>query len=269
MVAMLLSTLIVILVTSTFLAQNSFYSDVVQRTSLQESARGATSLITSELRGVGAGGIISALPDSVVYRVPLAVGGVCAVSGSETYVLLPLGEEVVEASEVDGYAVRAAADGRWTYTPAAWGSIYHSSGGAAAQTCALAGADTTGAAADFYRLDGLSASPAIEPGDLIMLFRETELKLGLSTLDSLSTALFWGPAGGTITEFATGLSASSAFSYRRAGQTTFQDQVVGAADLANIEAIRVFAAGVAPSNRPGRDSLTFDLTATVSLRNVH
>jgi len=265
---MLLATLVVILVTTVFLVQNEFYGDAVKRSALQENVRSAVSLVSSELRAVAAGGIVVAEPDSVVYRVPLTVGGVCAVSGTESYLLLPLEGDSVDATEVVGYAVRDAS-GDWTHTTASWASIFHSSGATPAATCEAAGADTVGARHDFYRLDGLVASPALQPGDLVMIYKQLEFKLGTSELDSISTAVFWGQAGGVITEFANSLSASSAFQYRLSGSTIFQDFVTGEGNLPNIVVIRFSAFGSVSASRANRDSLTFDLTISVPLGNAY
>lgn len=265
---MLLSTLVIMLVTSVFLVQNEFYSDAVKRSFLQENVRSAILVVSTELRGVAAGGIVEAEPDSVVYRVPLVVGGVCAINGTESYLLFPLDGQSVDASKVSGYAIRDAS-GDWTYTTATWASVYHSSGGTPAATCAAAGADTVGAQNDFYRLDGLTASPALQTGDLVTLFQELEFKIGTSELDSSTTAVLWGPAGGTITEFANSLSAGSAFQYRLSDRSTFQNRVTGVGNLNKIVVIRFSALGAVPASRANRDSLTFDLTVSVPLGNAY
>jgi hypothetical protein len=267
MVAMVLSTLVVALVTSVFLVQNGFYADAVKTSALHESVRSAVSLVSSQLRGVAPGGIVEAEADSVTFRVPLAVGGVCAVNGSETFLLLPTGGEGIDGEEVAGYAVQDDL-GLWSYTAEAWGSIYGSAGATPAGTCSLAGADTTGASADFYRLDGMVASPALQPGDLVMIYREATLRLGTSGLDGSSTALFTGPVGSTLTEFASGLTAASAFEYRFAGQTNWRDRVPGG-NKDRIATIRFSALGAVASSRASRDSLTFNLTVTVPLRNAN
>lgn len=264
---MLLSTLIVGLVTSVFLVQNEFYADAVKRSALQESVRGAVALVYSDLRGVGAGGIVSAESDSLTFRLPLVMGGVCEVSGSQTNLLLPTNGLGVDGAAVDGYAIRAG-DGSWTYTPAGWASFFHSSGLAPAQACALAGADTTGATADFYRLDGLVALPALRAGDLVMLYQERTLRLSPSGLDPGSIAVFTGRAGGTMVEFASGLTPSSAFQYQLDDPKHWRGFIRGMPKN-RIAVIRFHAVGAVVSSRMGRDSLLFNLTATVPLRNVN
>jgi hypothetical protein len=267
MVAMLLSTLVVGMVASVFLVQNEFYSDAVKRSTLHESVRGSASLVTEEIQEVFPGGVVAAESDSVTYRSPLAVGGVCGVNGAETYVLLPRGGGGVDAAEVSGYAVRDAA-GDWSFTPGAWATFYHSSGSGPAQRCRAAGADTTGATADFYRLDGLVASPALQVGDLIMIYREKTLRLATSTLDSVTTALFTGSAGSTLNEYASGLTPASGFQYRLANQSHWRDRVAGG-NRRRIDVVRFSARGAAVSARMGRDSITFNLTVSVRLQNAN
>ena len=267
-IAMSLGMVVTALVSSTFLVQNGFYSDLVRRSVLQENVRHAVSFVSSELREIAAGGIVEAEANSVVYRVPLAVGGVCAVIGTETYVYLPLeGVSLDDKSEVDGYATRDAS-GVWTYTEESWNKVHHSSGPTPALECEAGGADTVGVSNDFYRLDGLVATPAVQVGDVVLIYNEFVFKLGPSDLNSSGRAIFSGPAEGTLTEFGNGLSAGSAFEYRLSNSSTFQSQVTGG-DLSEIVAIRFIALGSAPASRGNRLSLTFDLTASVPLGNAY
>jgi len=268
MIAMSLGILVTILVSTTFLVQNEFYSDAVKRSALQENVRNAVSFVSSELREIAAGGILVAEADSVVYRVPLSVGGVCAVNGDETYVYIPLeGESLDDNSQVIGYATRDDS-GVWTYTADSWKKIHHSSGPIPALACEAGGADTVGVSNDFYRLDDLVATPALQVGDLILIYNELVFRLGASELNHASTAIFSGPPEAILTEFGNGLSAGSAFEYRLSTSSTFQSQVTGG-DLSNIVAIRFSAFGSAPASRGNRVPLTFDLTASVPLGNAY
>jgi len=267
MVAMLISTLLVSMVASIFLVQNEFYADAVKKATLHESVRSAVGLVSSELRGVPGGGIVAAEADSVTFRIPLVVGGVCGRSGSQTFVYLPTGGEAIDGGVVKGYGVRDET-GAWAFTPAGWSSIYQSSGDVPAQACRWAGADTTGGTGEFYRLDGLVASPGLQVGDLVMLYMERTLRLGPSDLDSESAALFTGPAGGGMMEFSTGLAPASSFQYRLTNQNNWRNRVAGG-NRGRVAVVRFSAQGAAPSSRAGRDSLTFSLTSTVFLRNVH
>lgn len=267
MVAMLISTLLVSMVASIFLVQNEFYADAVKRATLHESVRSAVALVSSELRGVPGGGIVAAEADSVTFRIPLVVGGICGRSGSETYVYFPTGGQAIDGAVVRGYGVRDDT-GAWAFTPAGWSSMYQSSGAMPAQACRWAGADTTGAMGEFFRLDGLVASPDLQAGDLVMLYMERTLRLGPSDLDSVSAALFTGLAGGGMTEFSSGLAPASSFQYRLLNQNNWRNRVAGG-NRGRVAVIRFSAHGAAPSSRVGRDSLTFNLTSTVFLRNAH
>ncbi len=266
LVALILSTVVVLLVTSVFVVQNDFFADVVRRSQLQESVRSGLSFVEQDLRAVPAAGVVTAEADRIVFRAPLTVGGVCAVGGTSTYLLFPLEGEGIDGAEVAGYAVRDTS-GAWTFTPATWAALYAASGSGPAQTCAFAGADTTGATADFYELRGLSAVPPLQAGDLVMLYAEREIRIDTSALDSTRLGLFRGPRGGTLTELATGLSSTAAFAYQVRGRTGFQSQVLGG-DLARITAVRVTLAGIVPATTAGRDPYTFTLVGTVSLRNT-
>lgn len=267
LIATVLSTVVVMLVTSVFLVQNQFYSDTVNRSMLHESIRGATALVSSDLGGVSVGGILTAEDDEVVFRTPLLIGGVCGERNGEAYVFFPVSEEEVDVAAVKGFGIRSSSL-PWTYTPAEWESIRGSSGGYAAQVCAEEGADTTGAAAHFYRLAGISSSPPVQVGDLIMLFREVELKLAPSTLVPGARAIYRGQPGDPLMEVATGLSAGSGFEYEVTNKKGYRDRVTGLGNLKRIERIRFSFEGVAPAARPDRDSLSFNLTRTVPLRDV-
>jgi hypothetical protein len=265
---MILSSVVVILVTSVFLVQNQFYADTVARASLHENVRGATSFITGQLKTVASGGVVVAEADSVVFRFPLVVGGVCDTVSTQTYLMFPMDGEGVDGTQVDGYGTRDPSDGEWTFTDATWGSIFNSSGSGPAGYCGAEGADTVGATADFFRLDGLSASPALGHGDVVMLYQERVFKLAVSTLDPSSFGVYYGPNGGTLMELATGLSETSAFQYLRAGRSSYDDRVTGVSGLAAIEVIRLSAVGIAPPANPARDSLNFELAITVPLKNA-
>ena len=80
--ALTLSSVIVGLVSSVFLAQNDFYRLVVQRTRVQDNLRVVTDLIASEIRGASNGGVITAESRRFVVRLPLTVGGVCHGQGA-------------------------------------------------------------------------------------------------------------------------------------------------------------------------------------------
>ena len=207
-------------------------------------------------------------PDAVAFRVPLLMGGVCGIDAQKTYLFFPVGENPVDFSMMSGYAIKdPSAD--WRYQPAQWSSVYHSAGGAAALACAQSGADTTGATNGFFRLDGLASAPAIKVGDLVMLYQEVEVRLSSSKLNPGTRGVFRGPAGGVLTEVATGISGGSGFEYGLADRDGFQNRVNGNGNLRRIDRVRFLLESIAPASSPERDSLTFDLSLTVPLRNVN
>ncbi|NNM07139.1 MAG: hypothetical protein HKO65_18750 [Gemmatimonadetes bacterium] len=268
LVAMVLSTVIVSLVTSTFLAQNRFYTDAMNRAGIQESVRGAMSRASSDLHAVFRGGIVSGDPTSVVFRLPILVAGVCAVDDQKTFAFLPMDAAHRSLLAATGYGLRAGkAD--WRYEPASWSSVYHSSGESAAEACARSGADTVGAVSAFARLDGLAPSGTLLPGDLVTVYEDVELKIAPSKLRPGTRALFRGPVGDVLAEVATGLSGASRFEYGRTGRTGFRSRVSGKGNLARIDRVRIYLEGSAPASSGGRDDLTFELTQTVPLRNAN
>lgn len=268
LVAMVLATVVVMLVTSAFVVQNRFYSDAIKRTGLHESVRGATFLLSADLRGVSEGGVVVADEDVLAVRAPVLIGAVCGLDGNKAYVFLPAEEAELKAEAVDGFAVKDARS-EWRYTNGEWNGVFHSSGGEAAGTCARSGADTTGAVGNFFRLDGLSSSPSPKVGDLVMLFRELEFRLAPSALVPGSRALFRGPRGEPLTELATGFSSRAGFEYALAGRDDFRNRINGRGNLGRVDRVRLHLEAIAPASDPQRDSLTFDLTLTLPLAHAN
>ena len=58
-IAMLLSSLVIVLVATTFLVQNQYYASQVLRAGAQDNARATTELIASEVRSVMRDGIVA------------------------------------------------------------------------------------------------------------------------------------------------------------------------------------------------------------------
>jgi prepilin-type N-terminal cleavage/methylation domain-containing protein len=267
LIAMVLSSVVVMLVTSVFVVQNRFYSQVVNRASLHESVRTSAALVSSDLRGLASGGVVAAEPDSLVIRAPLAMGVVCGVDQREAYVFLPLGGSAFRADEVSGYGLRDPA-GSWSYTSADWSSVHRASGSGPAGVCAGVGAEVEGASEDFHRLDDLAGSGALKVGDMVMVFQERVLKIGVSALDPSSKAIYRGRPGGTLAEVATGLSEESGFWYGTPAEQGLRRWVRGRGNLEGVNKIQFVAAGAAPSGRLGVSPSTFQLTVTVPPKNV-
>ncbi len=213
LVAMVLSTVVVMLVTSVFLVQNRFYSDAMKRSGLHESVRSATTLISSDLHGVSEGGVVAADPDAVTFRSPLLMGGVCGVDGQKTYLFLPVEGEFRDATQCKWLCCqtpvfRVASTRPLRGTPS---TILPAKRRPRSVPCP--GPIRPEAVSKFFRLDGLDASLAVQVGDLVMLYEEVEVRFAPSQLHPGSRGVFRGPIGGRLTEVATGMSGDSGFEY--------------------------------------------------------
>ncbi len=163
-------------------------------------------------------------------------------------------------------AIRNMSAGTWDYRNAAWSAL---NGGmtSAASECAGAGADTSGVVSQFRMIDQLEGlyGSAPTPPAVLMLFRETTFKIQSSVLDPAVLALFRGNYGQPLVEFATGLAATAKFQYRTGG-TTYADTVT-AAQVSNIDAVRIVADARMPPETGGAGDVTFGWSVNVALRN--
>ncbi len=234
LIAMTIASVLVILVSSIFLAQNRFYTGSVFRTRADDAIRTATEFMTGELRTAPVGGFVVAEPRRMVTRVPLTLGAICDQRGVNARVYLP-GLSGLDPAAVSGYAVRDSLDA-WAYTAGDWSDIARSRGSAAARVCRSEAIDTVGIVDEFVvmRLD------ASDEGDLVMIYRELEYRIAPSMLDAGTLALFQGEAGGTLIELASGFQRDSRFEYRVG--STFSTSVTSRLD--SIEEVRLtFVAG--------------------------
>ena len=74
-VALTISSLIVVLVSTVFLVQNRYYALQLQRSRAHDNARTATDLVSADLRSVMRGGFVLAERKRMVVRTPM--GGRC------------------------------------------------------------------------------------------------------------------------------------------------------------------------------------------------
>lgn len=267
-VALLLSTILVLLVWSVFLAQNELYQDVVRRSGVHDDARSVAELVASEVRPTPDGGFVVAEPEQLVLREPLSMGVVCGVQGNRIWTYLPRSSAGLDTASVTGYGVRDS-DGTWAFYPDTWNSLADGSGSGVANQCASEGFEITGLdASHFHRLQGPGNTPTPPPeaGDAFMLFRDLELRFATSTLDPDHTALYRGTYGETLVEYATGLAPDSGFQYRLRGEDDFSPEITGG-DLDEINAVRVTAVAVAGDQGGGLDSYEYRLVRDVPTRN--
>jgi len=266
LIALTISTILVGLVTSVFVAQGDLYDDVVRRSEAHADVRSVVDLVAGDVRGGSEGSFVVAAADQMVLRVPVTVGIVCDIQGSAVFTYLPRSGAGLDTASVAGYAFRDAA-GVWSYVADTWNGLYNSSGTAVKDECGTAGMDTTAVpAAHFVEMGGPGSHTYARAGAPILLHRDLELRLQASALDASVTGLFRGSYGSPLVEVASGLGASSGFEYRTRGDDTFTSSVSGT-DLANIHAVRVTAEAVAPPGGAGLDPLVYERSRVVPIRN--
>ena len=267
LIALVLSSFILVLVSHTFLVQNQFYATQTLRVGAQDNVRAATELMASEIRNVGAGGVAIAGARTLTIRSPMAVGMLCDRNGAGNNgdIMTEGGEAALDPDEVAGVAVIES--GSWAYTHASWASM---NGGDAtsAANCSANGADTVGALSDFHRIVGLNTlftSPGPSEGDPIMIFRETTFSIRPSQLDTAVLALYRQPYGGTAVEFATGIDTTAQFQYRTGGGSYADTVSIG---VSNIDAVRIIADARSRAPTGGAEDVLFGWSVTVPLRTV-
>lgn len=264
---MLLSSVLIILVSSTFLVQNRYYSTQTLYAGAHDNARVATERMAGELRSIMEGGFVVAGRRTITVRSPVVVGMVCDREINDVHVHFEGGAAGLDTDEVAGVAVRDSTTGAWTYAAASWAAL---DGGStsAATSCAGEGAVTTGATAEFHTvgpLNTLFASVPVE-GTALMLYRETTYKVLVSQLEPGRLGLFRRANGGAFVELATGMDVGTRFQYRTGG-ATYADTVV-AGSLGTIDAVRIFAEARKPSRSGGQQDVTFGWDVTVALPNL-
>jgi prepilin-type N-terminal cleavage/methylation domain-containing protein len=268
-VALTLSSILVVLVSTVFLVQNRFYAVQVARSQAHDNARMMTDVMSSELRSLAKGAVKVARGDRLSVRSPVVLAVVCAhSSGQRVSVHFDGGASGVDTGEVTGVAVRDTITGEWSYYDAgSWDDIGES-GGHAERDCAGNGADTTGASGEFVRLHDLDSYMGSLPavGQLLMLYREVEYRIGASEMDPSALALYRTVAGGSRVEFATGVDPSAGFLYRVAGRSYYRNRVYGGS-LEHIDAIRLVAEARQAPRAGGADPVEYGWSVNVILRN--
>ena len=265
LVAMMLSSMLIILVSTTFLVQNQYYSMQTLHAGAHDNARVATERVAGELRSVMVGGVVVAGPRTLTVRSPMVITSICSrQGGGDGDVHTEGGEAELDTDEVAGVALRDSLSGTWTYRAATWS--YLNGSASSADRCFAGGADTVGAYAEFHRirhLDDFTPTPTV--GDVLMLYRETTYKIQDSDLDPGRLGLFRRRYGGTFVEFATGMDSTAQFRYRTGGMT-YADTVL-AASLGLIDAIGIVADARKPARTALQEDVTFGWSVNVALRS--
>lgn len=257
--------MVIILVSGTFLAQSQYYSAQTLDVDVHDNARVATERLASEIRSSAPRGFIVAGPRTLTIRSPIVVAGVCDRAGNDVFVQFEGGSVALDTDEVAGVAVREPLSGYWAFRHAGWTLLNGGSSGAAA-ACAANGADTVAASGEFHELQQLGtlfpAPP--NPGDLLMLFRESTFTIQPSALDTMTLGLYRQRYGGSAIEFATGMDTTAKFQYRTGG-STYVDTVTSL--LNSIDAVRIVADARLPARSSTLEDATFGWSVNIAVRN--
>lgn len=259
-VALTISTAVLLLVGSLFVAQGNFYDSLGRRAQAQDNVRAVAERLAVEIRSVMPGGFTLASEGRMGFRRPLALGVVCDRVGGESYVQLGMGEEIIDDA-VGGFAWRDST-GVWQYRDRRWPDMFDGAGGAAAAACFDQGADTVGFSDTYYTLQGVDR-PA--PGGRLMIFAEMEYEVDLSALDDATLGLHRTVSDGDRVEFTSGLGAETEFGYRVG--STWQTEVAGGS-LTDIEAVRVTVSSRIPAKTGGMEDAVVSWTVDIPLRNA-
>jgi prepilin-type N-terminal cleavage/methylation domain-containing protein len=268
-IALVLSSVVLVLVSTTFLAQHRVYSSLRLAARVQDNARSATERVASELRSLMDSGIVVAGPRTLTVRSPIAVVVVCDRQGTNVHVHVDGGVASLDTAEVGGVAWLNQGTGVWTYRNTTWSTIDNPGGGiTSAARCAQNGADTLRATSHFRRLGPFNTlfGSVPGPGEVLLLFRETTFKIQDSELEPGRLGIFRRRYGGSFVELASGMDASARFQYRTGG-TSYAD-TVAAPSLGTIDAVRIVADARAPAPSGGSGDVTFGWAVNVALRNV-
>jgi Tfp pilus assembly protein PilW len=266
-VALALSSVLVILVGTTFLVQNQYYALQVERSAAQDNARMVTEVIASEIRSTMKNGVKTAANKQLVVRSPITLAVVCAVlAGHIVSVHIEGGDTLFDTGEVSGIALRDSLTGGWTYSDRNWADFDQSAGTPAA-SCAANGADTTGATNEYHNFRSLNTYFGSDPptGSVLMIYRDVNFVFATSQMDPTTVALFRGVDGGSVVEFATGMNTTAQFKYRTTGSTYATS--VASGSTSTITAIRIEAQAQRKPQTGGVDDVTFGWGVNVILRN--
>jgi type II secretory pathway pseudopilin PulG len=268
LVALTISSLVVVLVATVFLVQNRYYAVQTERSAAQDVARAVTQVVGAEVRPATRGSVVTARSDSLTLRTPMALVAVCAVDGTGVHVQLDGGEAGLVVGEVSGVASFDPGTDRWGHHAAPWSALDGGATGAAA-ACAANGADTVGARHAFHTLRGLGGvlGALPDPGTVLALYRETTFVFRGSELEPGRRAFFRGTRGAPLLEYATGLDSTAGFRYRLAGSSTYRSDVADSR-VADVDAVRVVADARRPVRAGGAEDVTFGWSANVPLGNA-
>ena len=270
-VALLLSSLIIVMVAGIFLAQNRSYQVQLGVTDAHHNARAVTELLSSELRSVMEGGVKLAQNDRITVRTPIVVAAVCWTDGVIVGAHTDGGEAAIEsrAEEVTGFAVQDSG-GEWDYYDVDWAAIDDgSSSSLIAESCYANGADTVGVRNDFLSLQNLDSHHPTVPdvGEVILLFSTTTFKFQTSVLDPTTVGLFRQIEGDSLVEFASGMDSTAQFQFRTTENSSYEESVSGSS-VEDIDVVRIVSDVKEPAPPGIEGVIRYGWSVNVALRNA-
>jgi len=266
MIAMLLSSVVIILVSGTFLVQSQYYSSQSLHVGAHDNARVATERLASEIRSTMQDGFVVAGARTMTIRSPIVLGVVCDRAGNDVHVHIEGGVAGLDVDEVAGLGMRDSGTGAWQYRNTTW-SLLNGGSVSSASVCAGNGADTMWAASEFRQLVEVNPLFGAVPneGTILMLFRETTFKIQTSVLDTSTLGLFRQVYGESFVEFATGMDTTAQFQYRTGG-STYADTITGS-NVGDIDAVRIVVDARLPARSGVQEDVTFGWSVNVAVRN--
>lgn len=268
LIALVLSSFVIVLVSHAFLVQNRFYSTQTLRTAAQDNVRASTELMAREIRTAMEGGIVVAGARTLIVRSPVAVATVCGRrGGGDRAVFSDGGVTGLDTDEVAGAARWNTGTQSWDAANVTWSNIV-ATGSDAPNECFVNGADTVGVRGSFHWVNvDLAGFGRPSEGEQVLLFRETTFAIQPSVLDTTTLGVFRAAYGDSLVEFATGVDTTAQFQYRTMGSTTYAD-TVSAASLALVDAVRLVADARKPAPTGGAADITFGWSVNVPLRTA-
>lgn len=268
LIALTISSGLVLMVGALFLVQNNFYAHVLVRGQVQENARVLSEVVATDVRSLVSNAVVVADSSRLVIRSPMTFAFVCGEDGSDVVVHIGGGVSSLVTSDVGGFGYRNPS-GLYSYWDQTWAQLEGSSGNPATR-CESRGADTVGASSEFVSLapiDNLTGIGTVGLiGSTLVLFREIEFLFDNSLLVPGDRALFRGNYGSTLVELATGLADDAHFEYRRLGGSTWY-KYVAPANFATIDAVRVVAQSIGKGTASAAAEYEFGWSVDLPLTN--
>jgi prepilin-type N-terminal cleavage/methylation domain-containing protein len=257
-------------------------------------SRNAMNIMLTDLRMVqDSGGLVSAASDSVVVRVPVAFGLLCAnAAGVATMQLLPVDSAMTAMGQYSGWAYRDSTSGLFFYNDAAAPVPFNSISAGAAATCSdntigpplnLAGVQGPGIEVMSYTIGGTTRtskviqvsdpSPIVgtpKPGWPIFLYQQITYRFQGSTAYPGRIGLFRKvrsntPGGFIVDEIVAPFDAAAKFRFYVLNADAAQDAVP--ADLKVVRGLELNLAGSSPRAEQGKKSATEGLVTGVFFKN--